>query len=70
MFPYLWYSVNPLTGVENPWGLVPGLHPLPCILLGVRNLAFLGLTILIGRNVLDAVADRGERGLTPSMGIS
>lgn len=43
--PYCWFNIHPVTGIENPFGLVPALHPVTCTLLITRNLLF---AVLVG----------------------
>ncbi len=38
--PYCWFNIHPVTGISNPFGLVPDLHPVTCTVLIVRNLCF------------------------------
>lgn len=46
--PYCWFNVHPVTGIDNPFGLVPGLHPVTCAILIVRNMLFAIVVIWLG----------------------
>jgi hypothetical protein len=48
VMPYLWFSLHPITGETNRFGLVHDLHPLPCTLLIVRNVLFAALVAWLG----------------------
>ncbi|MCO6457784.1 MAG: hypothetical protein J5I93_20965, partial [Pirellulaceae bacterium] len=37
VFPYLWFPTFPGTGITNPFCLFPDLHPVPCLVLALRN---------------------------------
>jgi hypothetical protein len=52
VFPYLWFSVGPDTQAANPYGLVPGLHPLPAALLALRNILFVATTVWLGWRIV------------------
>ena len=43
--PYCWFNIHPITGIANPFGLVPELNPLTCGILVVRNLLFAMLVV-------------------------
>lgn len=38
--PYCWFNIHPVTGIDNPMGLVPDLHPVTCAILVARNVLF------------------------------
>ncbi len=55
VFPYLFFEQggSRLNYVDfNPYALVPNLHPLPCALLTLRNLAWLGAVAWVARAAL------------------
>ncbi len=37
VFPYCWFSLNPVTGAQNPWGLIPDLNAFPCLMIATRD---------------------------------
>jgi len=67
VFPYLFFEQgrSRLDFVDfNPYALVPNLHPLPCALLVLRNLLWMGAVVWVARATLAPLSFGARPGAT------